>query len=258
MTKETAPEPTIYERLAAIFPHECVEWRAQTFNKEGTSALALAYVDARSIMARLDEVMGPANWKDSYVYAGNRTFCVLELRINGEWIGKSDVSDDSNFEAAKGGASGSFKRAGVKWGIGRYLYDVEAVWADCSAYKNNKGAWVFKNWTDAGQRTLEAALGQAPGVRSTEKPESVRLMLDLIAKAKTEEELTEIRKKHWSAIGLEYRAEVIRAGTNRKRELADAKPVAREQPRTIERQSRPPARRGTAPARVTEKTEGMN
>jgi hypothetical protein len=238
-------EPSIFERLAAIFPHQCVEWRAQTFKKDGSEALALAYVDARSIMARLDEVMGPANWRDEYLYAGNRTFCTLYLRINKEWIGKSDVSDDSNMEAAKGGASGAFKRAAVKWGIGRYLYDVDAVWAACNAYKNKNDKWVLTDWTDAGARMLEAALGKAPGTRSTEKPESVALMIDLISKAQSVEELETIRKTHWPAIGLEYRADVLRAGTARKRELMDAPPAKSEQgQRPPQRQSRPPRRRG--------------
>ena len=38
------------------------------------------------------------------------------------WISKSDGADDSNIEGAKGGLSDAFKRAAVKFGIGRYLY----------------------------------------------------------------------------------------------------------------------------------------
>jgi hypothetical protein len=37
---------------------------------------------------------------------------------------------DSDVEAEKGAISDAFKRAAVKWGIGRYLYDLDSPWVD--------------------------------------------------------------------------------------------------------------------------------
>lgn len=55
--------------LAAEFPHAAVSWRAQTLTKAGDKALALAYIDARDVMERLDAVCGPADWQCDYPHA---------------------------------------------------------------------------------------------------------------------------------------------------------------------------------------------
>lgn len=220
--KEKAPEVTLWERLAMSFNPSCVEWRAQQVSGDGKRALALAYIDARSVMARLDEVVGPQNWQDKYRYEGDRTFCELSLRIDGEWLTKSDTSDDSNFEAAKGGASGAFKRAAVKWGIGRYLYDVDAIWADCESYPQERGGKrvnVFKKWTDAGERQLAGALQHSPPPRVTGRPLQVDQMLDLIREAKDLAELRKIHQDHFMAVPVEYRKEVLEAKDVRKGHL---------------------------------------
>ncbi len=47
-----------------------------------------------------------------------------------EWISKSDGAELSNYSPIKGGLSDAFKRAAVKWGIGRYLYEITPVWVN--------------------------------------------------------------------------------------------------------------------------------
>lgn len=135
----------MFEQLAAEFPRSAVSWRAQTVTKDGTKALALAYIDARDVMDRLDEVCGPENWSDRYEFHGARTVCYLAIRVNDEWIVKADGAGDSDVEAEKGAISDALKRAAVKWGIGRYLYHIEAPWVpcECSEY-NGKKQW--KKW----------------------------------------------------------------------------------------------------------------
>jgi hypothetical protein len=128
----------ILEKLSAPFTADEIEWRAGSTNKEKTQALALAYINARSVMNRLDDVVGAENWSDSYQIItgeGKRGYiCTLSLRLNNEWIGKSDGADESDFEATKGGLSDAFKRAANKWGIGRYLYNLDAVWVPCQEF----------------------------------------------------------------------------------------------------------------------------
>lgn len=138
----------MFEELAAPFRADALHWRAQTviFRNDKYSAMALAYMDARDVMARLDEVCGPANWQDSYTEtATGRVMCTLQIRIDGEWIAKSDGAGGTDIEGDKGGISDAFKRAAVKWGIGRYLYDMETPWADCEG--NTKGdKHYFRKW----------------------------------------------------------------------------------------------------------------
>ena len=141
-----------------------IHWRSQSMNREGTSAMALAYMDARDVMDRLDVVCGPQNWQDSYVEsAKGRVICTISILIGDQWVSKSDGAGDTAVEGEKGGISDAFKRAAVKWGIGRYLYDLPATWADCESYEKN-GKRYFKKWTAAGLKKLAAIHPAAPQV----------------------------------------------------------------------------------------------
>lgn len=57
---------SIFDQLKAEFPRESISWRAQSVTKDGTKAMALAYIDARDVMNRLDDVCGPGGWQDRY------------------------------------------------------------------------------------------------------------------------------------------------------------------------------------------------
>src|SRR4029077_16180461 len=46
----------------------------------------------------------------------------------------------TDMEADKGALSDAFKRAAVRWGIGRYLYEVKAPWLELDARKNIREA----------------------------------------------------------------------------------------------------------------------
>lgn len=139
------------QKLSVPFPKDSVSWRAQHFTKDGDKALALAYIDARDVMNRLDDVCGLAGWQCKYSHANGKTvcdigiFCAYEGSLGGEWVWKADGAGDSDIEAEKGALSDAFKRAAVRWGIGRYLYNLEAVWVPCKAEQRN-GKWVFKEW----------------------------------------------------------------------------------------------------------------
>lgn len=144
--------------LAAPFPPEAIHWRAQTVTKAGDKALALAYLDARDGMDRLDDVCGPANWSDYYDETpSGRVVCKLSLLIDGQWITKSDGAGSTAVEGEKGGLSDAFKRAGVKWGIGRYLYDLGNVWAPCESYKRGD-KYHWRAWKPEAQKIFADAL----------------------------------------------------------------------------------------------------
>ena len=99
-----------FNQLTAPFPVEDVEFRAGATNKEKTKALALAYITSRAVMNRLDEIVGPTDWKDAYRPGPDGgVICGLSLRIGGEWITKWDGAENTNFEAIKGGLSDAFK-----------------------------------------------------------------------------------------------------------------------------------------------------
>lgn len=146
---------TIFTKLADEFPRDVISWRAQSLTKDGDKAMALAYLTARDVMERLDDVLGPENWSDRYEFSGSKTICYLSLfvdttnatgEVTKQWITKADGAGDSDIEAEKGAISDAFKRAAVKWQIGRYLYEMPAPWVPCESYNSNgKNHW--KKWT---------------------------------------------------------------------------------------------------------------
>src|SRR3984957_8316377 len=101
----------------------------------GNRALALAYVDARVIQDRLDDVLGVEGWSDDYeCLPDGSVVCRLRLKIGGEWITKVDVGGPSEQpdggDRLKAAFSDALKRAAVKFGIGRYLYRLPQQWVD--------------------------------------------------------------------------------------------------------------------------------
>lgn len=141
-------------KLAAPFDPAKISWRVGATTQDKTNGLALAYIDARDVMERLDEVCGPANWQNRYSHAGQKTICEIGILINGEWVWKANGAGDSDVEAEKGASSDAFKRAAVLWGIGRYLYDIDSPWV---AIKSQGRSYVINNPNDP---KLVRALGQ--------------------------------------------------------------------------------------------------
>jgi hypothetical protein len=128
----------LFDQLSAPFAPEQIEWRVGSTNKDKTKGMALAYIDARAVMDRLDTACGPGNWQSRYPHADSKTVCEIGIRIylnNGwEWVWKADGAGDTDFEANKGALSDAFKRAAVRWGVGRYLYDIQAPWVAIEAW----------------------------------------------------------------------------------------------------------------------------
>jgi len=128
--------------LSKPFDKKDIQWRVQRLTKDGTAGLALAYINVRQVQDRLNEVMG-TDWQTKHEVFGAKTICSLGLKLDEEWVWRSDGAGDTQFEADKGAISDSLKRAAVSFGIGRHLYDLPSVWIKCETY-NGK----FKRWTE--------------------------------------------------------------------------------------------------------------
>lgn len=98
-------------RLADPFPAEDIEWRVSRagMGKSGTFCRVLAYITARAIQSRLDEVCGPENWRNEPLTVHELRPGVvamqvgIAIRVGDEWLTKYDVAEPSNVEPAKGG-----------------------------------------------------------------------------------------------------------------------------------------------------------
>jgi Rad52/22 family double-strand break repair protein len=116
-------------------PFQPAEVKFKPAMVSGNRALALAYVDARVIQDRLDEVLGVDGWQDDYeCLPDGSVVCRLRLRLGDEWITKVDVGGPSEQpdggDRLKAAFSDALKRAAVKFGIGRYLYRLPSQWLD--------------------------------------------------------------------------------------------------------------------------------
>lgn len=136
-------------KLKDPFPATDVEWRIQQSGvKDGKVwAMCLAYITSRAVMDRLDEVCGPENWRNEYQAAPQGgVMCGLSIKMTDGWVTKWDGAENTDIEGVKGGLSGAMKRAAVQWGIGRYLYDLDAGWAQVRekgmySAKTKDGTW---------------------------------------------------------------------------------------------------------------------
>ncbi|MBD5116283.1 MAG: hypothetical protein HDT48_02055 [Ruminococcaceae bacterium] len=123
----------IIKRLHEPFTAQEIEWKIQVTSQDKKRGMAVAYMDARAVQKRLDEVIGAFNWKNVYsLWHDNSQICGISIFNDdrNEWITKFDGAENSDIEPIKGGLSDSFKRAATIWGIGRYLYEIDGVWVE--------------------------------------------------------------------------------------------------------------------------------
>lgn len=223
----------LFNRLAKPFDPREVKWKPQAVN--GNRALAIAYVDARVVQDRLDDVVGQANWEDSYdVLADGTVACKLRVRIDGEWLSKMDVGSPSEQPDAgdrmKSAFSDALKRAAVKFGVGRYLYRLPSQWCEYDPQKRQFKTTpqlppsAIPHSAKLTQKDVETKLGAKPaGAPASEKvsqppPQAGKKTAARIAPQQMESInslLTELQKPYsWLAENM-----VKRYGTTEVREL---------------------------------------
>lgn len=139
----------ITRKLAEPFPPEDVRFLPLGKAYQGTISVA-AFVDARSVAERLNEVMGLNCWQDEYdTLAQGEVRCKLSLKLEGEWVHRCDVGSMSEQpdmgDRCKAAHSDALKRAAVKFGVGLYLYRIKGLRGDHDGHKVTR--WpVLPTW----------------------------------------------------------------------------------------------------------------
>lgn len=121
-------------KLRKPIPHQ---WRVQSYSKNKPIATVMAYIDQRDLMDVLDAycVYG---WQKKYEAIAGNLFCSIGITMpDGTTMWRSDCGVESQSDAEKGRASDAAKRAGVNWGIGRFLYDMKIQYVDADAIKGD-------------------------------------------------------------------------------------------------------------------------
>lgn len=114
-------------QFAAFFTALSAPFSSREIKTRPQGGRQLQYITARTVMNRLDEVAGPESWWDEYQPLEHSVICRLTIRLPdgsllqksdaGGYAGMTDQGDDD-----KSGFSDAFKRAAVKFGVGRHLY----------------------------------------------------------------------------------------------------------------------------------------
>lgn len=177
---------SVWDKLAVPFPPSKIRWRVGNKSKDKKKATALAYIDARDVMERLDAVCGVGGWYDEYVTEPPRYVRKTKKGWNGQpdehwmeqicgrvicklsiydpaterWVTKSDGAGETNVEGEKGGISDAFKRAAVKFGVNRDAYGIKAVYLPIDQYGNFISTptvpdWYMKKINDYKQKVMQ-------------------------------------------------------------------------------------------------------
>ena len=121
----------IQQELKKEIPYK---WRVQSFSKHKPQATCVAYIDSRDVQDVLDK---HCIWSDRYYSVNGMLFCEITIYADGIEYKRSDAGSESNVEAQKGQSSDAFKRAAVKFGIGRFLYSKKMVYLKADAVKTS-------------------------------------------------------------------------------------------------------------------------
>lgn len=116
----------VVDRLRAPFPPGEEQYRVGPCWEQNGDRFTrpLAFIDARAVFDRLDEVVGPGNWSTDLERVAPGVF-ICRMTVLGVTRADVGMAGASESEAEKSGVSDAIKRVAVQFGIGRYLYSME-------------------------------------------------------------------------------------------------------------------------------------
>lgn len=183
------------------------QWRVQSRNREKTRAVCAAFIDARDVMNRLDEI--GVVWETEPVEIDKFIFCRLTISFKNDDgyhevvtrtdVGarpESDANDQMYEQAGKAAFSDALKRAAVQFGIGRFLYDIPTITLPCDQNGNvvdeaGQRVWNLTEYINdlKGRKTKPApAATPAPdGAKPKLDQKKMQSMIEYIAAGKIDE-----------------------------------------------------------------------
>lgn len=123
----------LHTQLSQPFAASDIYWRAGAVSRDKARAQALPYAEPRVYEDRLNEVC-PGAWGVTFKpWGDSRIIC--ELTIHGVTRASTGEENDG-FAPGTAAEAQAFKRACVKFGLGRYLYDIPISWVSYDAQKS--------------------------------------------------------------------------------------------------------------------------
>jgi hypothetical protein len=185
---KSQPAEVLLTQLKNPFDPKHLKWRVGATNKDKSKGIALAYLDARDVMKRLDDVCGPERWQSKLTRTGDGFTCEIGIKFDDEWIWKANSAGDTQVESIKGGASDAFKRAAAVWGVGRYLYYLPNKWVALDEFKKLKEIpelpdWAKPNIVERWEDVAELQVDMTGADELHDTPENMTDKVNKIAKA---------------------------------------------------------------------------
>jgi hypothetical protein len=191
-------------KLADKFEARDIEWRVQQSGKtrDNLWALVIPYITNRAIMQRLDDVCGPNAWKNEFIASpcGKGYQCGISIKIGDEWITRWDGAEttgNGGIDPVKSTMSNSMKRAGVQWGIGRYLYRLETTFtkaAYCDARKDCAEGWVYQYVNKKGDQAAYGMQWMIPELPTWSVPTTQADINNYLAEINKAETIEQLKK----------------------------------------------------------------
>jgi hypothetical protein len=166
--------------LSQPFDEKTIGIKVQSFSRDKTKAMLVAYVQHTDCYTRIEQV-DPA-WEfqvissqkmDIFNHSGEKVDERISVR------GKLTIKGSSRENAGEGGdeksaISDCIKRCSMLFGVGRYLYDSEGVWVEYNDSRDKFRSWTFQDYRNAMRRD-QAPLPVGPTAvpplpRKTEEP----------------------------------------------------------------------------------------
>lgn len=147
--------------LRAPFPKDSLGVKVQSLSKERTRAMLVLYLQHTDVQDRLEQV-DPA-WTLEVISedrVGDTVYVRMKMTVKG--VSRENVGEGGDPKAAY---SDALKRCAMLFGVGRYLYDSDTVWANYDESKDRYKQWSIEDYDAALQRQQgyrSRAAAQAP------------------------------------------------------------------------------------------------
>jgi hypothetical protein len=155
-----------------------IKWRVTNTTSDRRRGQMVAYADPRAYTDRLNDLFTVRGWTRGYVVQtinnverkiGNGTqiagklvvTCSVTIHGLGTHSGMGEEWAD-NENAGTAAEAQSFKRACACFGLGRYLYDLEAVWVDLDDRRQPKSTPKLPDWAIPQHRRTNGSGNKPP------------------------------------------------------------------------------------------------
>ena len=141
-------------KLKEPFDPGLIHWRVGATTQDKKKGIALAYLNARDVTKRLDDVCG-LDWQCRYPFEGCCEIGIKMHSLDGltsEWVWRANGAGETAIEAVKGQYSQGLVRTASTWGVGRYLYYLPNVWVELDSYKRIINPPPLPKWAIPGDK----------------------------------------------------------------------------------------------------------